>query len=426
MKILLANYRHFVSGGPERYMFNVIGALTDRGHQVIPFSINYRRNRPTPYSRYFVEPLGTRDEVTFREQQLNAKSLWRTLSRLFYAKDVERAVVRIVADMRPQVAYVLHYLRKLSPSLLVGLKRAGLPIVVRLSDYAMVCPQAHCLRDGHPCELCVKGNLWPSIRYRCIQHSLAASALNSIATWYHRYRRFFELIDLFVTTNQFMYDTMASAGFSKQRLRLVPTFVNKVPLGSYSDSVKDGHIIYAGRLEHIKGVHILLEALILLRRRRPDLKIELNVVGGGDEAYSVMLKKKTEEGGLDDALQFLGELSIDPLLKLMSKSQLSVVPSLFYENLPNAILESYACGTPVLASDSGSLRECVRNGVTGYLFEPGNAGSLAERLEYCLDHPQQLEYMSLKAREVAEDVYSPQRHSAILEELFSELVGVRK
>jgi len=47
MKILIANYRYFVSGGPERYMFNVIGALTDRGHDVIPFSIRYSQNNPT-------------------------------------------------------------------------------------------------------------------------------------------------------------------------------------------------------------------------------------------------------------------------------------------------------------------------------------------------------------------------------------------
>ena len=55
----MVNYRYFVSGGPERYMFNVIDALTARGHEVIPFSIHYARNRSTPYARYFVEPLGT-------------------------------------------------------------------------------------------------------------------------------------------------------------------------------------------------------------------------------------------------------------------------------------------------------------------------------------------------------------------------------
>ena len=142
MKIFIANYRYFISGGPERYMFNVIDALTEQGNDIIPFSIHYTRNRSTPYAPYFIEPLGSRDEVFFRQQRMSSKSAFKTVSRLFYARDVERAVTKLVNETKPQIAYVLHYLRKLSPSLLVGLKKAGIPIVVRLSDYAMLCPQA--------------------------------------------------------------------------------------------------------------------------------------------------------------------------------------------------------------------------------------------------------------------------------------------
>lgn len=423
MRILLANYRYFVSGGPERYMFNVTDALTARGHEVIPFSIRYTRNRPTPYAHYFVEPLGSRDEVTFREQRREPRTLWRTLVRLFYAPDVERAVARIVADTQPQVAYVLHYLRKLSPSLLVGLKKAGLPIVVRLSDYAMLCPQAHCLRDEVACTLCVSGDLWPSVHYRCVQSSLAASVLNALATWYHRLRRYFDLIDVFVTTNQFMYRMMVSAGFPERRLRYIPTFVDGGAFRPNPDFIKDGYIAYTGRLETIKGVHVLVDALALLRHKRPDLSLHAKVTGldSSGNGYSALLKKSVQRAGLQDVVQFVGELDVNELSSLLSRALLSVVPSLWYENLPNAILESYACGTPVLASGLGSLTECVQDGETGYLFRPGDAESLAERLEYCLDHPQQVARMAQQARQVSEEVYSPQRHVTLLEGLFNEL-----
>ena len=199
MRILLANYRYFVSGGPERYMFNVTDALVARGHEVIPFSVKYARNKPTPYASYFVEPIGRDDEVTFREQRFALRTMWRMWVRLFYAPDVEHAVSRLLSDTRPQVAYVLHYLRKLSPSLLVGLKKAGLPIVIRVSDYAMLCPQSHCLRNGLPCELCVRGDLLPSVRYRCVQHSsfssqcagYLVSSLSSLSR-FNRCIRYFE------------------------------------------------------------------------------------------------------------------------------------------------------------------------------------------------------------------------------------------
>ena len=123
MKILIANYRYFISGGPERYMFNVIDALREQGNEIVPFSIHYTRNRSTPYAPYFVEPLGGRDEVFFRQQRMSPQTTIRTISRLFYARDVEIAVTKLAKKTKPQIAYVLHYLRKLSPSLLVGLKK---------------------------------------------------------------------------------------------------------------------------------------------------------------------------------------------------------------------------------------------------------------------------------------------------------------
>ncbi len=419
MKILLVNHRFFISGGPERYMFNIMEGLTRRGHEVIPFSIRYSRNHPTPYAHYFVNPLGRENEITFKEQTLTPASLWRTFSRLFYAPDVEKAVGHLIMETRPQVAYVLHYLRKLSPSLLVGLKKTNLPIVVRLSDYGMVCPQAHCLRDGSPCELCIHGNLWPSIRHRCVQGSLSISFLNALATWFHRFQHYFDLIDVFVTTNRFMHKMMLSAGFSEDRLKYIPPFTD---IDRFKPISKENYIVYAGRIEFIKGIHVLIEALVQLRKRRPDLTLKLKIAGSGDSQYNKTLVKKIVDLGLQEVVQFLGELDSRELSALLGKSYLSSVPSLWYDNLPNAILESYACGTPVLASDIGSLTESVIDGETGYLFKPGDPESLSGRLEYCFDHPQKVMEMSQEARKMAETLYSPEKHLISLEGLFNELI----
>jgi glycosyltransferase involved in cell wall biosynthesis len=423
MRILLANYRYFISGGPERYLFNVSDALTARGHTVIPFSIKYTRNQSTPYSRYFVEPLGARDEIYFRDQRPTLQTTWRTFTRLFYASDVERAITRLVAETRPDVAYILHYLRKLSPSLLVGLKHAGLPIVVRLSDYAMLCPQAHCLRDNAPCELCVRGDLLPSVRYRCVQHSFAASSLNALATWFHRFRRYFDLVDVFVTTTEFMFQMMHQAGFPKQRLRFIPTFVNGNAFRPAPNFAKANYIAFAGRLEEIKGAHILIQAIAHLRRSRPDLPITLKIAGTGDAQYRARLEQQIVENDLNDAIQLVGELSANDLSDFLGKAIVSVVPAIWYENMPNAILESYACGTPVLASRIGSLIESVTDGKTGFLFEAGGAMKLAERIAFCLDHPELLVTMSSNVRHIAETVYSSDVHLIELEQLFGGCIN---
>lgn len=425
MRILLANYRYFVSGGPERYLFNASAALEARGHEPIPFSVDYKRNVATPYSRYFVDPLGGRNAVYFKEQMNTPKTVLKTLSRVFYAPDVERAVTRLVHETQPDVAYVLHYLRKLSPSLLVGLKKAGLPIVVRLSDYQMLCPQAHLLKDSEPCQLCMGGNLLPSIRHRCVQGSFAASAINAAATWFHRMRGYFDLIDVFVVTNPFMKHVMLSAGYPEKRLRLIPTFVDTETFRPVPDSAREHYIAYVGRLEFIKGVHVLLDALALLRQARPDAKWSLKLAGAGEDYYVSSLRRQTEELQIQDIVDFVGDLDKPALADFLARAKLAAIPSLWYENLPNSLLESYACGTPVLASALGSLNDAVVDDITGYRFEAGNPQALADRLAKAWDHPESIATMSSEARRVAETQYSETEHIPALEALFGELTQSR-
>ena len=67
MKIVIVNYRFFVSGGPERYLFNIIKLLESNGHTIIPFSIKHNKNEPTTYSEYFLNAIGEGNEVYANE-----------------------------------------------------------------------------------------------------------------------------------------------------------------------------------------------------------------------------------------------------------------------------------------------------------------------------------------------------------------------
>ena len=390
---------------------------------MIPFSIRYARNQPSPYSKYFVAPLGGEDEIYFRQQKLTPKTLLTTLSRLFFAEDVRKSIKLLARDTRPDIAYVLHYLRKLSPSLLVGLKQSGVPVIVRLSDYAMLCPQAHCLRDDRPCELCTQGNLLPSLQYHCVQNNLPASALNFAATQYHRAMRYFDLVDRFVVTTRFMYQKMQAAGYKENRLYHIPTFVNGETFHPDPEGRRQKYIAYVGRLEKIKGVHVLIDALGILKRKRPGIDIKLRVAGSGDQDYLALINQKINDWNLHGQVVLLGEQENAQIVSLLNKALVSIIPSICFENLPNVVLESYGCGTAVIASNLGSLPECVDEGQTGLLFKPGDAGHLAEQIAYCYDHPEQMNIMGEKARGAAVGKYSKQNHLNLLEALCQELRG---
>ena len=95
VKICLINYRYFVSSGPERYLFGVKDLLEERGHEVIPFSVRYRANEPTPWAKYFVEPIAGDDEIRFRQHSWTpALGATRSGTRLLLARGVRRPVRR--------------------------------------------------------------------------------------------------------------------------------------------------------------------------------------------------------------------------------------------------------------------------------------------------------------------------------------------
>jgi glycosyltransferase involved in cell wall biosynthesis len=424
MKILLINYRYFVSGGPERYMFNVQDALTAEGHEVIPFSINYPVNVASEYSRYFVPPLDESGSVYFSEHKSGLKTYLKTIERLFYSKEVERALLQLVDDVKPDLAYVLHYLRKLSPSVLVALKKRKIPIVVRLSDYQMLCPQAHCLRDNSPCEDCVGGSLLPSIRYKCVKGSAVASILNFAATKYHLARGYFDYIDRYVVTNEFAKSMMLKGGVSEDRLEVIPTFAEASRAVVVHDQRGD-YITYVGRLDPTKGVDVLIRAFILMCGKGNPGELKLVVIGEGAKEYVDQLKAMVLAHGLGARVEFTGRLSKEEVDKYLRSSLLSVVPSRWYENLPNSVLESYAVGTPVLASKIGSLTEMILEGQTGGLFEAGNADDLARKLCELTQDRSRLKSMGEVCKRMIESKYSRMAHLAKLESLFKTVARQR-
>lgn len=417
MKILLINYRYFVSGGPERYMFNVQNALVAAGHQVIPFSICYPMNAASEYSEYFVPPLDESGSVYFSEHKSGPKTYLKTIERLFYSKDVERALLRLVDDVKPDVAYVLHYLRKLSPSILVALRKRKIPVIVRLSDYQMLCPQAHCLRDNLPCEKCVGGSLLPSIKYKCVKGSTIASVLNFAATKFHLAMGYFDSIERFVVTNEFAKSMMLKGGYGADRLVVIPTFTDANPSVRPSGQNRD-RITYVGRLDPTKGVDILVRAFLLMCDAGCSGDIKLAIIGEGTKDYvdSLVEMARAHESG--PRIEFTGKLDKAGVDEYLASSLLTVVPSRWYENLPNSVLESYAAGTPVVASNIGSLPELVTAGRTGELFEVGNADDLALKLSELTQGRARLESMGEACKRMIESKYSRKTHLSKLEKLF--------
>lgn len=419
LNILLSNYRYFVSGGPERYMFNAKALFEEKGHNVIPFSVKHAKNRPTEFSDFFLSSLSDNENaVYFRQLKLNPKTLLKLLDRSFYSIEARKKLKALMRNRDIDVAYILHFLRWISPSIFAELSHRSIPIIVRISDFEYMCTGAHLLRDGKICELCVGNKLWPSVKYRCVQGSTTLSIIQYLAMSLYRKIGILDKIDAFICPSQFTLEKMVEAGYDEKKLFHVPTLVDSEKV---SPSFKSGnYILYFGRISYEKGINVLLDAFVKYDRASGSDSLPLYIIlTRGIEAPEVIARVKSENMR---GVKVLGGLSPSDFYSYVQNSAFTVVPSLFYENLPNVILESYAYGKPVIGSRRGSVLEVIRDGETGLLFEAGNTDDLAEKIRWMADHPQECMNMGRKARKLAEDVYNKELHYKRLIDVFQRFL----
>ncbi|MCU1528857.1 MAG: glucosyl transferase [Frondihabitans sp.] len=144
------------------------------------------------------------------------------------------------------------------------------------------------------------------------------------------------------------------------------------------DRPKANNIVFVGRVTGEKNIDVLLHAMTKLS---PTLDAHLTIVGGGD--LLAKLKQMTIDLGLADRVTFAGYLSDDELRHTLTNATVFSMPSTA-ELQSIASLEAMASGLPIVVADAMALPHLVDEGSNGYLFRPGDADDLAEKLTRAL------------------------------------------
>jgi glycosyltransferase involved in cell wall biosynthesis len=103
---------------------------------------------------------------------------------------------------------------------------------------------------------------------------------------------------------------------------------------------------------------------------------------------------------------WLGHTERADVIALMKNARVLIFPSICYENAPLTILEAFACGVPVIASNLGSIPEFVEDHRTGLLFRPGDSEDLAQKVRWAFDNPERMQEMRAAARREYETKYT--------------------
>ena len=284
MKIILVNYRYFISGGPERYLFNVKALLEKNGHTVIPFSVKHKLNSCSDYDKYFISPLGKGDLTYFSESnKTSINQIFKFFSRMFYSFEARRKFRKLLIDTNPDLVYVLHYQNKLSPSFIGVAKTRNLPVIQRVSDFGHICANQlfynYMLKTV--CERCLDGDKMNAVRYRCVYDSMIYSLIKISALKFHEILGITKKIDAFVVPSKFTLSKLVDYGIPDSKLYNVPTFFSfsRAEEGLGELKVKYGdYALYVGRIEEEKGVMTLVRAF-------EDTEMPLKIVGYSSKGY---------------------------------------------------------------------------------------------------------------------------------------------
>ncbi len=381
MTVLLVHNHYRQSGGEDEVFAAEAGLLQAHGNRVIRFTVHNDRAA--------------------------ALDLWALPVTAIWNGRVYRELRELCRKERPRVAHFHNTFPLISPAAWYAARAESVPIVQTLHNYRLVCPNAQCFRHGHVCGECVGRSVpWPAVVHGCYHRNRAATgavaamltAHRLLGTWTHTPQIYIALTD-------FARDTFIRGGLPPQKLVVKPNFVHPDP------GPRDGpgeFALFVGRLSEEKGVKVLLAAWETLRGTVP-----LKIVGDGPLSSSV-----ADAAGRGLNVTWLGKQSKSQVVALMKQARMLLVPSVCYENLPLVIVEAYAAGCPVLASNLGSLSALIDHGRTGLHVRPNDAADLAAASEWAWGNPGEMAAMGREARREFEQKYTAERNHDMLLEIY--------
>jgi glycosyltransferase involved in cell wall biosynthesis len=390
MNVITVHNRYLLRGGEDEVFESEARLLRERGCTV------------EAVSQDMADPQGLTGKF-----QVAVNAIW--------SKDSHSRFRHMLQAVRPDVVHVHNFFPIISPSIYYACRDAGVPVVQTLHNYRLLCPGATFYRDGHVCTDCLSGGLWNSVAHGCYRDSRLGTAAIAAMLSVHRQRNTWtEMVDCYIALTEFSRAQFIAGGLPAERIAVKPNFVLPDPGMAKK---KGDYAIFVGRIEDLKGVPTLLDAW----RRLPE---PIPLVIAGDGTYRPQLEAELRGNGLS-SVQYRGRLSRQDTLAAMQGARFLLFPSEWYEGFPVTIAESFACGTPVIASRLGSMAEIIADGRTGLHFAAGNAEDLADKVYWAWTHPTELESMSGAARNEFEAKYTAERNYEMLMDIYHQVMAAR-
>jgi len=383
---ILSVYNRYLTRGGEDEIFDSELALLRRHDQVV-----------IPVTESVSQPHSLRQLV-------------RSGTDVVWSRQWHKRFLRLMHESKPDIVHIHNTFPVMSPSVCYAARKAGAAVVHTLHNYRLVCPNAICFRNGHPCQDCLgRATPWPGILHACYRDSRLESAGVAAMLTAHRILKTWERqVDAYIALTQFERSVLIRGGLPAERVYVKPNFVYPDP----GPRERDGDFcLFVGRLATHKGFPTLVRAWKHLSG------IPLRVVGTPTSATEE--RNVSASTAVSSDIELLGMVSRDQVFDLMKGARLLVFPSECYETFGLTIVEAFACGVPVIVSRLGAMADLVEDGLTGLHFTPGDSDDLAKKVKWAWTQREQMAIMGREARREYESKYNAEVNYEMLLDIYA-------
>jgi glycosyltransferase involved in cell wall biosynthesis len=279
-----------------------------------------------------------------------------------------RKVRNTVNEFKPDIIHLHNWHFASGPIIIRTARKLGVPIVLTLHNYRLLCPSATLLHKSQIFTNSLKASFpWQAINNKVYRNSSLLTFWLALVIWFHKIIGTWKLVDKYIALTPFAKELLLNSSFYKHvvQVDVKPNFVEQ-PVRSIS--AKQVFFVFVGRLSEEKGLRILLDTFKSSQHK-------LIIIGDGPLAQEVK-----QACSINQNIEWLGALQKQKVLKILEQATAMIFPSICYEGMPMTILEAFSVGTPIIASKIGAMTSLIDDGCTGYHFETGNSESLLDKI----------------------------------------------
>jgi glycosyltransferase involved in cell wall biosynthesis len=388
MRILLIYNEYIYGGGEDTSFFTLAELLKNHGHEVYLYTKSSKS-----IQKNLISKLKVGVGMIFNSELLNDLS-------------------EVISHFEPDIVHLQNIYPLLNDSIYALFKERNLPVVQSIYNYRYVCPKMSLFRNGKVCTDCVRKIFpYPAVQHSCYNESAGASFAFGLSHSLYKFSGLYKNITTFLFPSRFIQQFyLDNVRIAKEQTKIIPNCYLPIKSKEIHKNKKD-FILFYGRLTEEKGIPLLLN----VAKKIPEIPIVII----GDGPLKDIVKNYSRK---NKNIMYKGVLKRNEIFGYLNNAKFVVMPSAWFDALPNVLIESFAHKKPVIAPDFGVFTDLIKDKITGLHYTYNDESDLKDKIEFLYNNTELAEELGRNAYAEYKQEYTSEIYYSRIENLYKNLL----